>query len=139
MTKRYGAIVIGAGHNGLTNAAFLAKAGLNVLVVEKNEYTGGATVSRELHEEWKYSNCSYVCNLFRPEIYNALDLGRHGLKVIPLTASMTFKQDGDWWPNLTSSPASHTTRTLQGNLLRNRPFPFLRVPFRIDSPGRSAP
>ncbi|MCP4302676.1 MAG: NAD(P)/FAD-dependent oxidoreductase [Gammaproteobacteria bacterium] len=96
-TKTYDAIVIGAGHNGLTNAAFLAKAGLRVLVVEKNEYVGGATVSRELHEGWKYSNCSYVCSLFRPEIYNALDLGRHGLKVIPLVSSMTFKQDGDYF------------------------------------------
>jgi len=95
--KTYDAIVIGAGHNGLTNAAFLAKSGLRTLVVEKNPYTGGATVSRELHEGWKYSNCSYVCSLFRPEIYNALDLGRHGLKVIPLVASMTFKQDGDYF------------------------------------------
>ena len=95
--SNYDAIVIGAGHNGLTNAAFLAKAGLKVLVLEKNEYIGGATVSRELHEGWKYSNCSYVCSLFRPEIYNALDLGNHGLKVIPLRGSMTFKQDGDFF------------------------------------------
>jgi len=60
MTKSYDAIVIGAGHNGLTNTAFLAKAGLNGLVFEKNEYTGGATVSRELHDGWKYSNCGHV-------------------------------------------------------------------------------
>ncbi|MEM8814345.1 MAG: NAD(P)/FAD-dependent oxidoreductase [Pseudomonadota bacterium] len=93
----FDAIVIGAGHNGLVNAAFLAKAGLKVLVVEKNPYTGGATVSRELHDGWQYSNCSYVCSLFRPEIYSALDLGRHGLKVIPLVSSMTFKQDGDFF------------------------------------------
>lgn len=93
----YDAIVIGAGHNGLTNAAFLAKAGLRVLVVERNSYIGGATVSRELHKGWKYSSCSYVCSLFRPEIYNALDLGRHGLKLIPLVSSMTFKQDGDYF------------------------------------------
>ncbi|MBT8080756.1 MAG: NAD(P)/FAD-dependent oxidoreductase [Gammaproteobacteria bacterium] len=95
--KEYDAIVIGAGHNGLTNAAFLAKAGLDVLVVEKNSYIGGATVSRELHEDWTYSNCSYVCSLFRPEIYNALDLGRHGLMVIPLAGSMTFKENGDYF------------------------------------------
>lgn len=95
--NKYDAIVIGAGHNGLTNAAFLAKAGLSVLVVEKNEYVGGATVSRELHDGWIYSNCSYVCSLFRPEIVNALDLGRHGLKVIPLISSMTFKQNGDYF------------------------------------------
>ncbi|MDZ7768288.1 MAG: NAD(P)/FAD-dependent oxidoreductase [Woeseiaceae bacterium] len=93
----YDAVIIGAGHNGLTNAAFLARAGLRVLVVEKNDYIGGATVSRELHPGWKYSNCSYVCSLFRPEIYNALDLGRHGLQVIPLVSSMTFKQDGDFF------------------------------------------
>ena len=97
--KTYDAIVIGAGHNGLTNAAFLAKAGLDVLVVEKNEYIGGATVSRELHEGWQYSNCSYVCSLFRPEIYQSLDLGRHGLEVIPLQGSTTFKQDGDYYGN----------------------------------------
>ena len=51
MTK-YDAIIIGAGHNGLTNAAYLAKAGLNVLVVEKNEYIGGAAVTREMHDGW---------------------------------------------------------------------------------------
>jgi len=81
--KNYDAIVIGAGHNGLTNAAFLAKAGLRVLVVERNSFIGGATVTREVYAGWKYSRCSYVCSLFRPEIYNALDLGRHGLKLIP--------------------------------------------------------
>ena len=84
--KTYDAVVIGAGHNGLTNAAFLAKAGLKVAVLEKNSYIGGATASLELHEGWKYSNCSYVCSLFRPEIYQALDLGRHGLEVVPLAS-----------------------------------------------------
>jgi phytoene dehydrogenase-like protein len=97
--KKYDAVVIGAGHNGLTNAAFLAKAGLDVLVVEKNDHIGGATVSRELHEGWKYSNCSYVCSLFRPEIYQALDLGRHGLEVVPIQGGITFKQDGDYYGN----------------------------------------
>ena len=97
--KSYDAIIIGAGHNGLTNAAFLARAGLDVLVVEKNDYIGGATVSRELHTGWKYSNCSYVCSLFRPEIYQALDLGRHGLEVVPIQGGVTFKQDGDYYGN----------------------------------------
>ena len=103
--NQYDAIVIGSGHNGLTNAAFLAKSGLRVLVLEKNPYIGGATVSRELHEGWQYSNCSYVCSLFRPEIYNALDLGRHGLKVIPLVSSATFTQDGDYFGSY-SHPAT---------------------------------
>ena len=97
LTKNYDAIIIGAGHNGLTNAAFLAKAGLDVLVLEKNAHIGGATVSRELYDGWKYSNCSYVCSLFRPEIYQALDLGRHGLEVVPLQGGVTFKQNGDYF------------------------------------------
>lgn len=69
MPKEYDAIVIGAGHNGLANAAFLAKAGMEVLLVEKNEYIGGATVSGNLYEDWMYSNCSYECSLLRPEVY----------------------------------------------------------------------
>ena len=49
-------IVIGAGHNGLTAASYMAKAGLDVVVLEKNEWIGGAAVSRELYPGWKYSN-----------------------------------------------------------------------------------
>ena len=78
--KKFDAIVIGAGHNGLTNAAYLAKAGLNVAVLERNNYIGGATVSRELHKGWTYSNCSYVCSLLRPELVRDLELPRHGLQ-----------------------------------------------------------
>ena len=62
------AIIVGAGHNGLTTAAFLAQAGLDVVCVEKNDYIGGAAVSRNLYKDWMYSNCSYVCSLLRPEI-----------------------------------------------------------------------
>lgn len=95
MNKKYDAIVIGAGHNGLTNAAYLAKAGLDVLVLEKNSYIGGAAVSRELYPDWKYSNCSYVCSLLRPEIIRDLQLPRHGLQVIPYGGGMTFCENGD--------------------------------------------
>ncbi|MDA9371807.1 NAD(P)/FAD-dependent oxidoreductase [Porticoccaceae bacterium] len=97
--KNYDAIVIGAGHNGLTNAAYLAKAGLDVLVLEKNAYIGGATVSRELYPNWKYSNCSYVCSLLRPEIIRDLELPRHGLQVVPYGGGVTFKQNGDYFGN----------------------------------------
>jgi len=97
--KTYDAIVIGAGHNGLTNAAFLAKAGLDVLVVERNEYIGGATVSRNLYEDWYYSNCSYVCSLLRPEIYRDLNLAKHGLQVVPYGGGVTFMQNGDFFGN----------------------------------------
>ncbi len=81
--SNYDAIIIGAGHNGLTNAAYLAKAGLNVVVLEKNDYIGGAAVSRELHEGWTYSNCSYVCSMMRQAIHRDLDLARHGLILVP--------------------------------------------------------
>jgi phytoene dehydrogenase-like protein len=95
VSKKYDAIVIGAGHNGLTNAAYLAKAGLDVLVLEKNSYIGGAAVSRELYTDWKYSNCSYVCSLLRPEIIRDLQLPRHGLQVIPYGGGITFCENGD--------------------------------------------
>ena len=97
--EKYDAIVIGAGHNGLTNAAYLAKSGLKVLVVEKNDYIGGAAVSRELYTDWKYSNCSYVCSLLRPEIMRDLQLPRHGLQVVPYGGGVTFMQNGDYYGN----------------------------------------
>ena len=94
--KTYDAIVVGAGHNGLTNAAYLAKSGLDVLCVEKNEYIGGATVSRNLYKDWYYSNCSYVCSLLRPEIYRDLELARHGLQVTPYGGGTVFMENGDY-------------------------------------------
>jgi len=92
--KHYDAIVIGAGHNGLTNAAYLAKAGLDVVVFEKNDFIGGAANSVELHEGWTYSMCSYVCSMMRQAIHRDLDLGRHGLILVPYLGTVNFG-DGD--------------------------------------------
>jgi len=94
---RYDVIVVGAGHNGLTAACYLAKAGLKVLVVERNPHIGGAAVSRELHPGWTYSNCSYVCSLLRPEVVRDLELPRHGLQVIPYESGATFTDDGGYF------------------------------------------
>ncbi|MFN3971718.1 MAG: phytoene desaturase family protein [Gemmobacter sp.] len=77
------AVIVGAGHNGLVAACYLARAGLRVCVVEKNDWIGGAAVSRELYPGLTYSNCSYVNSLFRPEIMRDLDLARHGLQILP--------------------------------------------------------
>ena len=93
----YDAIVIGAGHNGLTAASYMAKAGLKVLVLEKNDYIGGAAVSRELYPGWKYSNCSYVCSLLRPEIMRDLELYKYGLQIIPYEGSATMMKNGDYY------------------------------------------
>ncbi|HEX6261005.1 MAG TPA: NAD(P)/FAD-dependent oxidoreductase, partial [Woeseiaceae bacterium] len=97
--KTYDVIVVGAGHNGLTNAAYLAKSGLDVLCLEQNDYIGGATVSRSLYKDWIYSNCSYVCSLLRPEIYRDLDLARHGLQVTPYGGDTVFMENGDYFGN----------------------------------------
>jgi phytoene dehydrogenase-like protein len=94
--KKYDAIVIGAGHNGLTNAAYLAKAGLEVLVLEKNPYIGGATVSLKKHKDWIYSNCSYVSSLLRPEVYRSMNLAKYGLQIVPYGGSATLSQNGDY-------------------------------------------
>jgi phytoene dehydrogenase-like protein len=88
--KNYDAIVIGAGHNGLTNAAYLAKAGLNVFLLEKNDFIGGASCTQELHDGWKYSSYSYVCSMMRQAIHRDLDLARHGLLIVPYLGTVNF-------------------------------------------------
>ena len=105
--KTYDAIIIGAGHNGLTNAAYLAKAGLDVVVVEKNEYIGGAAVSRELHEGWKYSSCSYVCSMMRQAIHRDLDLSRHGLMLVPYMGTVNFGDSGETLVAYHDAEAAH--------------------------------
>ncbi|MBS3648116.1 NAD(P)/FAD-dependent oxidoreductase [Pseudaminobacter sp. 19-2017] len=97
--KTWDAIVVGAGHNGLVNACYLQRAGLDVLVVEKNKWIGGAAVSRSLTPGFLYSNCSYVCSLFRPEIMRDLDLPRFGLQVISYEGGAVFTRDGDYLAN----------------------------------------
>ncbi len=90
------AVIVGAGHNGLVTANYLARSGLDVLVVEKNDWIGGAAVSRELYPGFTYSNCSYVCSLFRPEIMRDLDLPAHGLQVLPYEGGAVFQRDGGY-------------------------------------------
>ena len=94
---KYDVAIIGGGHNGLTTACYLAKAGLKVAVIERHSYVGGAAVSRELHPGWTYSNCSYVCSLLRPEIFRDLELSKHGLQIIPYEGSATMLDDGRFY------------------------------------------
>ena len=94
---KYDVAIIGGGHNGLTTACYLAKAGLKVAVIERHSYVGGAAVSRELHPGWTYSNCSYVCSLLRPEIFRDLELSKYGLQIIPYEGSATMLDDGRFY------------------------------------------
>ncbi len=92
----YDALVVGGGHNGLVTACYLAKAGLKVLVVEKNDWVGGAAVSRSLHPGFTYSNCSYVSSLLRPEIMRDLELPKYGLQILPYEGGAVLTRDGGY-------------------------------------------
>ena len=92
----YDAVVIGPGHNGLTAAAYLGKAGRKVLVLERRHVVGGAAVTEEVFPGFKFSVCSYVVSLLRPEIIRELDLPRHGLEILPLDGTFTPMPNGDY-------------------------------------------
>ena len=89
MGASYDAIVIGGGHNGLVSAAYLARAGKKVLVLERRHVLGGAAVTEEVFPGFHFSVCSYVVSLLRPEIIRELDLPRHGLEILPLDGTFT--------------------------------------------------
>ncbi len=97
MPQRYDAVIIGAGHNGLTTAAYLAKAGWTVLVLERRHKVGGATTTEEIIPGYRFSVLSYVVSLLRPEIIRELDLARHGLEILPLDGTFTPLPDDYLW------------------------------------------
>ncbi|MCZ6720000.1 MAG: FAD-dependent oxidoreductase, partial [Proteobacteria bacterium] len=78
----FDAIIIGAGHNGLACAAYLASAGLSVKVFERRHVIGGAAVTEEFHPGFKNSVCSYTVSLLNPKVIRELELERHGLEII---------------------------------------------------------
>ena len=96
MATTYDAIIVGGGHNGLVCAAYLAKAGRKVLVLERRYVLGGSAVTEELHPGFKFSVCSYVVSLMRPRIISELDLPRFGFELLPLDGTLTPTPDGDY-------------------------------------------
>src|SRR5438270_13547206 len=94
MNRRYDAVVIGGGHNGLVNAAYLARAGKKVLVLERRHVLGGAAVTEEVFPGFRFSVFSYVVSLLRPEIIRELELPKHGLDILPLDGTFTPLPEG---------------------------------------------
>jgi phytoene dehydrogenase-like protein len=94
--KRYDALIVGGGHNGLSCAAYLARAGRKVLVLERRERVGGAAFSDEVFPGFHFSVFSYVVSLLRPEIIRELELSRHGLQILPLESTLTPLGNGDY-------------------------------------------
>ncbi|XP_057738574.1 uncharacterized protein LOC130955671 isoform X1 [Arachis stenosperma] len=93
--KKWDALVIGGGHNGLIAATYLARSGLSVAVLERRHLIGGAAVTEELIPGFKFSRCSYLLSLLRPQIIRELELKRHGLKLLkPMASSFTPTLDG---------------------------------------------
>ena len=94
--RTYDAIVIGGGHNGLVNGAYLAKSGLRVLILERRNLVGGAAITEELRPGFWFTTFSYALSLLRPQIIHDLELTRHGF--MPLLMSSTFApmENGDY-------------------------------------------
>src|ERR1700752_5292707 len=97
----YDAIVVGAGHNGLTAAAYLAQAGLSTLVLERRDIVGGCCVTEEIAPGCRVSTTSYIASMLRPEVISELRLADHGLRMIPCDPAIQVPfPDGHvvpWW------------------------------------------
>ena len=92
--SRHDVVIIGGGHNGLICGAYLAKAGLKVVVVEQHDIVGGAAVTQELHPGFRASTFSYLMSLLHPKIIADLNLRQHGLTILPCS-DMFSPLDGD--------------------------------------------
>src|SRR5512144_1210919 len=99
--RSYDAVVVGAGHNGLTAAAYLARGGLSTLVVERRPIVGGACVTEEIAPGCRASTTSYIASMLRPEVIRDLELPAHGLRMVPCDPALLVPfPDGTvvpWW------------------------------------------
>ena len=114
--NKYDAIVIGGGHNGLTAAAYLARAGKKVLVLERRHVLGGAAVTEEIFPGFKFSVCSYVVSLMKPNVMRELMLPKFGLKLLPLESTFT-PLENDYL--LRTSDANQTYREISRHSIKD--------------------
>lgn len=96
MTKHYDALIIGGGHNGLTCAFYLARAGMRVRVLERRHVVGGAAVTEEFHPGFRNSTASYTVSLLRPKVIADMKLHDHGYRVVERTISNFFPLENDY-------------------------------------------
>jgi phytoene dehydrogenase-like protein len=92
----YDAIVVGGGHNGLVNGAYLAKAGLRTLILERRHLVGGAAITEELVPGFQFTTFSYALSLLRPDIVHELELVRHGFLPLMMPSSFAPMENGDY-------------------------------------------
>jgi putative NAD(P)-binding protein len=123
--NRYDVMVIGGGHNGLTSAAYLARAGLSTLVLERRDLVGGACVTEEIAPGVRASTTSYIASMLRPEVIRELRLADHGLRMVPCEpGSQAAFEDGDvfpWWSELERTAGSSAGPPRIGASCRGRP------------------
>ncbi len=112
MAEHYDAIVIGGGHNGLVTSAYLARAGLSTVCLERRSVLGGCASTEQIVPGFRFSVCSYIVSLLRPEIIRDLDLTRHGLEIVPLPSTFCPHPDGSYI--LRTDDGWETFRHLQG-------------------------
>ena len=102
-SSAYDVIVVGAGHNGLTAAAYLGRAGLKTLVVERRDIVGGCCVTEEIAPGCRASTTSYIASMLRPEVIRELRLAEFGLRMMPCEPGLQVPfPDGQvvpWWSN----------------------------------------
>ena len=136
--------IVGAGHNGLVAATYLARAGRRVCVVEARDVVGGACVSEELIPGATWSSCAFIAGLMRPEIIAELELERHGLEMYSTDVlGFSLFRDGShlfFWPEIDRTLREierHSARDAQGFVLfgmRLRRFADLTRPWLLRAP-----